>query len=559
MKRLLTLLALYRPFYGWMALGVLASLATLLANVTLMATSGWFITSMALAGAAQMSMNYFTPAAIIRGAAIMRTGGRYVERLLTHEATLRLLAVLRGWFYIHLEPLAPAALQQHHSGDLLSRVRADIDTLDNLYLRLLVPGITALLATLILSLYLASHDTQFGAVLFALLMAAGVGVPLLVLRLSRTPARAQVTLMAAQRTAIIDAVQGMGELLLYGADGAQAGRVAHTSRALVDAQAQLTRVQGLSQAALLLCANLAVWLLLWLAIPQVEQGTLAKPDLAMLSLFTLAAFEAVMPLPVAFKAYGATLAAAERLFAIVDTPPPVREPRAGQALPDDLTLTLHDVSFTYPGAAQPAIDELTLQINPGDRITLMGPSGAGKSTLIDLLLRFRDPGQGCILLGGQPLSAFDSDTLRTCFGVVSQNTHLFTATVRDNLLLARPDATEEEIERACRAAGIHDTLTALPDGYDTWLGEAGANLSGGQARRVAIARALLKDAPILLLDEPTEGLDASTARRLLQTLAEVACGRSVLLITHLRVPDGLFGPVVELDRGHIVLPPEADA
>lgn len=551
MSRLLQLLAVYRPFIGWMALGVLASLATLLANVTLMAMSGWFITSMALAGAAQVSMNYFTPAAVIRGAAIARTGGRYVERLVTHEATLRLLAALRSWFYARIEPLAPAALQRHHSADLMSRLRADIDTLDNLYLRLLVPAISAALATLILSLFLATYDGALAIALFACLAAGGIALPWLAWRLGDAPGRERVALLARQRTLLVDGVQGLGELTLYGGAVAHAARIQDNSLALVDAQARLARTQGLSQAGLLLFANLAAWLMLWLAIPLVEQGAIARADLAMLALFALAAFEAVMPLPLALQAYGATRAAAQRLFAIVDTPSPVSEPSGVSPRPADLHLHAKDVVFSYPGNTTAALRGLDLDLQAGQRITVTGPSGAGKSTLLYLLLRFDEPDEGEMHLGAEPYAQFQSDDLRHHFALVSQRTHLFTATVADNLRLARPQATQIELENACRAAGIHDTVAALPDGYDTWLGEAGSTLSGGQARRLAIARALLKDAPILLLDEPTEGLDASTARALLDTLDRVTAGRSVILVTHQPPGDQRFGPVLELRDGRL--------
>jgi ATP-binding cassette subfamily C protein CydC len=546
MRRLLRLLALYRPFYGWMALGVLAALATVLANVTLMAVSGWFISSMAIAGAAQVSMNYFTPAAIIRGAAIVRTGGRYVERLVTHEATLRLLAVLRGWFYARLEPLAPAALQRYRSGDLVSRLGADIDTLDNVYLRLLVPVVVALLATLVMTLYLATLDPLFGWVLLAMLLAAGLVLPLLMAWLGDAPGRRRHASLTRQRVVLVDAVQGLGEAMVYGAVDARLREQAAHDRALVDAQAAVARVQGLSSAGILLLANLAMWLLLWLAIDAVEAGRLAPADIAMLALFALAAFEAVAPLPATFQAYGETRAAAQRLFAIVDTRPAVDDPPASPASLPAYDLCFERVAFRYPGDDRPVLDGVDFALPAGRRLTVVGPSGAGKSTLVDLLARFHDPDAGRILLGGEPLTAFRGDDLRALLAVVEQDARLFTGTLRDNLLLGDPQADEAALAQACRRAGLEPLLARLADGYDTWIGEAGATLSGGEARRVALARALLRDAPILVLDEPTEGLDATTAAKVLQAIDQAAQGRSVLLISHRPPAGALFGPVLRL-------------
>jgi ATP-binding cassette subfamily C protein CydC len=551
-RRLLPLLMLYRPIFGWMALGVFLSLMTVLANVTLMAVSGWFITSMAIAGAAQVSMNYFTPAAIIRGAAIVRTGGRYAERLVTHEATLQLLARLRAWFYEKLEPLAPAALDQHHSGDLLSRIRADVDTLDHLYLRLLVPVLTAALAVTILTAFLATYDAALAAVLFGLLVTAGVFVPMIMTRLGRQPGARSVVLKAEQRSLLVDSTQGLGELLLYGATDVNRTRVADSSAALAVEQAKLAAANGLGQASMLLLANLAMWWVLWLAIPMVGDGQLAKADLAMLALFCLAAFEAVMPLPMAFRAYGETLAAAQRLFEMVDLEVPVRPPEQPMVSQGAVDIRMENVGFSYPGARQRALAGLSLELPYGKRVVVRGPSGSGKSSIVQLLLRFYDPQDGHIRLGGIELKDWDIEQLRRQLAVVEQKPHLFTGTVRDNLLLARPDANTEAMRQACVTAQFHDVIEALPDGYDTWLGEAGATLSGGEARRLSIARAVLKDSPILILDEPTEGLDATTAAQLMASIDRASVGKTVLVITHQQLHGMRFDAELDLREGRAV-------
>ena len=531
------LLVLLRPYAGWMVLGILLSLVTLMANLTLMAISGWFIASMAIAGAAGASMNYFTPAAVIRACAIARTLGRYGERLVTHDATLRLLSGLRVWFYRHLDPLAPARLQQFRSGDLLSRIRADIDTLDNFYLRTLVPTVTAVLASAAACLFLLGYDARLSLILLVFLLLGGVGVPWIARYLGDLAGRRLVTLKSELRAAAIDGVQGLAELQAYGAATAQADRIEVLSRALAREQQRLSSLSGLSQGALGLTANLALWLVVWTAIPLVQKGTISPPDLAMLALFTLAAFEAVAPLPAAFQSLGETWAAARRVQEILDAEPQVIDPPSPASLPRGRSVSFEGVTLTYPGAARPALSNIDLHIPQGAKVAILGPSGSGKTSLVNLLIGFWAPDRGRITLGGTDIAALGGEEVRRQIAVVSQHTHLFSGTIRDNLLLARPDAHQAELERACRTAEIHGFIAAQPEGYDTQVGEAGVALSGGQARRLAIARALLKDAPILILDEPTEGLDGPTALALMKTLNELMADRTVLLITHR--PEGL--------------------
>jgi ATP-binding cassette subfamily C protein CydC len=551
MRELLRLARLLESYWKWMALGVLLSFATLIANIGLMAMSGWFIAAMALAGLTGVTMNYFTPAATIRTFAIMRTVGRYAERLVTHEATFRVLARLRVWFYTHLEPLAPARLQQYRSGDLLSRIRADIDTLDNLYLRIIVPVTVALLGFVSVGLFLAFYDATLAAINLAFLLLAGVGVPVLVQRLGRRPGRALVESNSALNASAVDGLQGMSELLVYGAAEQQTEQLNALSRELTTAQGRMSRLSGLSQAALGLSANLTAWLLMLVAIPMLSTGSLERPELAMLVLFALASFEVVMPLPLAFQMLGQTLSAARRVFEIVDAQPQAPDPEAPSPQPSDYSLALEQVGFRYEQASQPALMDIDLDLSEGRRVAVVGATGSGKSTLVNLLLRFWDPQQGRITLGGHDLRQFHGEDLRRHLAVVSQGTHLFTSTLRENLRVAAPQASDEQLLAVLKTAQLDEFVATLPDGLDTWVGEAGLRLSGGQARRVAIARALLKDAPILLLDEPTEGLDSETERELLQALYRLMEGRTVLHITHRLVGLESMDEVLVLDNGRV--------
>jgi ATP-binding cassette subfamily C protein CydC len=551
MKDLLRLWQLFKPYRTWIWGGYLIALVTLVANVTLLAISGWFITAMAVAGAAGVALNYFTPAAIIRASAMARTGGRYLERLISHEATLRQLSGLRVWFYRHLEPLAPARLQGFHSGDLLSRIRADIDALDNFYVRVLIPVLVAASASLGFFLFTALYHPTLAISLLALLLIAGVVLPYASRQLGRAPGRRLVEVESQLRQTAIDGTQGLSELLVFGAADVHANKLDALSRELIEAQDHMSRLAGLAQGGVSLCAHLALWLALWLGLPLVADGHLAPPQLAMLALLALASFEAVAPLPLAFQQLESTLTAARRLFAIVDASPAAPEPTGPRIEPQDFALSIRELSFSYPGAAHPALRDLSFELPAGRRLAIVGPTGSGKTTVFNLLLRFWLPNQGEIRFGGAPLAQYHGEDLRRHLALVSQHTHLFNTSIRDNLLLAAPEASQEQLESACRTAQIHDFIAALPEGYDTWVGETGVRLSGGQARRLAIARALLKDAPILLLDEPTEGLDGATEQAVMAAIEQVMEGRSTLLITHRPIALARMDDILVLDRGRI--------
>ncbi|RMG34978.1 MAG: thiol reductant ABC exporter subunit CydC [Gammaproteobacteria bacterium] len=545
------LLRLYRPHLGWLALGTLLALATLLANIGLLTLSGWFIAAMAAAGLTGTAINYFTPAAIIRGLAMIRTGGRYGERLLTHEATFRLIAGLRSWFYQRIEPLAPAGLAELRSGDLLGRLQKDIDRLDAVYLRILMPLVVALLAVALTVFFISLYSPVLALILCLLLLVGGLLLPLWVWHGSRSRGPREVELAGRLRTEAIDLAQGMAELQAYGADRQWIERWQQSAHALVQTQDERRRPQSLSGPALILLAHLAVFATLLIAVPLLRSDLLAPPQLAMLALCAIACFEAITPLPQAFASLSETAEAARRLFGIVDRRPPIEEPSNPRPVPETGEVRFEGVTLRYAPQLPPALDSIELRLPQNSLTLLTGPSGAGKTSVVNLLLRFLDPSEGCIRFAGQDLRAFDSDHWRQRITVVSQDAQLIAGTIRDNLLLGRPDADQGELLAACRQAHILDFIESLPDGLDTWVGETGVNLSGGQARRIAIARALLKSAPLVLLDEPTEGLDRATEREVVEALRSLLQDRTVLLISHRPLPLGEPDQILYLEEGRL--------
>ena len=551
MRDVCRLLKLAWPYRAWLVAALGLSLVTLLANVGLLALSGWFIAAMALAGISGIPINYHYPAAGIRALAILRTLGRYAERVVSHQASLRLLAGLRVWIFRRVEPLAPARLEGYASGDLLSRIRADIDCLDTFYLRLLAPVLTALFACLLFILFLWHFSFAVALATALLLLLAGGFLPLAVHLLGRKPG-ARVTRTSSElRTAVVDGLRGMEELLAYDAAGRQKERVEELNRRLLADQARLAGLAGISAGGVGLCSGLALWLSLVISIPLVRAGSMSGPQMVMLGLFCQAAFEAVLPLPPAFLLLGQTLAAARRIFSLVDEPPAVSEPQKPSPLPANAAISLRGVGFSY-GDGVATLEGIDLELSPGRKVAVVGVSGAGKSTLLALLLRFREYDSGSIILAGREIREYDGEDVRRLLAVAGQQPFLFNATLRENLLIARPGAVEEEMVAAARMAGIHDEIAALAQGYDTPAGEGGVKLSGGQVRRLAIARAILKDSPVLLLDEPTEGVDAADARSLLERVFRYAEGRALLVITHSRIGLETMDEVALMDEGRIV-------
>ena len=552
MKNFARLLALYRPYVWWIAASILVSLVSTLANIALMATSGWFITAMAAAGLAGGTMNYFTPAALIRALAILRTGGRYLDRLVSHEATFRLIGGLRGFVFARLEPLAPTALGNLRSGDIAERLRGDIDRLEMVFLRLISPLAVAILSSTIVIGVLARWNGALAAGAGLALVVAGFFAPALAALAGRAPSRAVTAVSVDIRTRLVDDLEGLAPLLLTGAAKSHFEALDRRMEDLLKAEARLARIGAFGQIGLGVAGEFAVVAVLYFGVPLVRSGALAGPDLTLAALAALAVFEAFGGVPTAFAGLFGTLASADRLFGLLDRKPNVVDPDSPIRLPQSFDLELNSVSLIYPDARRPALTNIDLSVREGARIAIIGASGAGKSRIADLLVRFRDPTGGEIRLGGEPLPQLAMDSIRSRIVIVGQSPHLFSATVSENLRLAQPEATEEALWSALATVQLDATIRALPDGLETQVGAAGTRLSGGQARRLAMARAMLTEASVLVLDEPTEGLDAETAQKLLDGVLRRTTGRTLLLLTHQLNGLERMDEIVTLDAGKIV-------
>ncbi|WP_026438965.1 thiol reductant ABC exporter subunit CydC [Acidocella facilis] len=549
------LIRLTAPRKGWMLAGLGLATLTLLANFGLLALSGWFLAATAAAGlagyAAQNAFNFFTPSAMVRFFATLRVGSRYAERLVTHEATFRLLADLRVWFYTRLEPLAPAALQGQRSADLLGRIVSDIDTLNLFYLRVFVPVLTALAAALLMASFFAFFSVPAALALILGLGLNGALAPVLTARLGAGPGAAITRLNSGLRAEYVEALQGMGELLVSGAAPAMQARAAALNEELAAAQARLGGVAALGASLSGLAANATLLAVLVFGARRFEAGGLGAAQVPMLLLGAMAAFEATAPLPGALNYLGQIKTAARRIFALADQMPPISPPATAAPALQRYDLELAGVDLAYDGGRK-VLDGFSLSLPQGRHVGIVGVSGSGKSTLINLLLRFHEYQAGTARLGGVDLRAFSSAQMARHATIISQRSHLFHTSIRDNLLLANGAADEAALWHALEVAQLADFVRGLAQGLDHLVGEGGASLSGGQARRIALARAVLKPAPLLILDEPTEGLDVETERAFLADLAPLLAGRSVLYITHRPAGLALMDEVYELRDGKAV-------
>ena len=509
----------------------LASLA-IISSVALLGLSGWFITASALAGTSGiLTFSYLFASGGVRALALSRAGARYAERLLNHRTTLSLLSALRTQLFGQTLRLDAAHLARFRSGDLLGRVLADVDCLELVPLQVVLPTLAAALAGVVACVFTWLYAPWLALTLFAALLIGGVLLPVWSALAGRSAGRALVDERATLRAQLVEAVEGRPELLAYGAQ--QQARTALTTLLNTSEQARARLRAGEAQAAALsvLVSGGALSAAVALGLGGVASGVLSGPASVMLALLTLGAMEAVEVLPTAYRHLGRARAAARRLTDLFGDGVDAVLPGA-QAFPADFSMQLTHVSFRYPDAERDALTNLSLSLPAGRWAALLGPSGSGKSTLLGLLASELRATSGDVTLGGVPISQIAEPALRSSLTLAGQDVHLFSGTLRDNLCLAAATASDAELWIALEAACLRDVAEALPQGLETWIGEHGASLSGGQRRRLAVAQALLRRPKVLLLDEPTDGLGHDEVVRLLQGVRRTLPESSVVIATH---------------------------
>lgn len=549
------LLSLAAPLWRWLLAAALLGVATVLSSVGLMGAAAYIIASAAL----HPSIATLQVAIVgVRFFGISRALFRYSERLVSHRATLWQLARLRAWFYARLEPLAPAQLQHQHSADILARMVMDIDSLQDFFVRVLLPVLAAIFVGLATGFFIAPFDPQLALVYASFYVVTALLLPGLLLLLGRRAELGQSRLAKEQREASADMIQGLGDILLCSASALflQADDARSQQRRQFQNRALLS--SSLEPALMSLLSLLTVLALIVVATPIVRAGHLNGVELTVLTLVALASFEALQSLPSAMQTWVVQKHATERLLALAQTVPVLSHPLAAQ-IPltankrarDDEVLALEGLSFAYPGTQKKVLQEISFSLRGSQKIAIVGPSGAGKSSLISLLLRFWAAQEGSLRVWGQDIACYDQDALRRSFGVLRQNSYIFSGRIVDNLAIADCE-DREKMQRALQQAQLWDFVQELPQGLETWIGEQGTQLSAGQRQRLALARALLHDPRILLLDEPSAHLDVHKERALFDTLHNISADRATLLISHRLVDMPRFDLIFVMDQGRIV-------
>lgn len=529
MKDLRHVLAIIWHFKGKVFLSMLLGVAAIAAGIGLMGTSAYLIASAAL----QPSIADLQVAIVgVRFFGISRGFFRYLERLVSHSVNLRVLSQLRENFYHRVEPGSPQNLAGWRSGDVLQRVIGDLETLENFFVRVISPVIISLVVITGVSLFIGGYALQLGIILALGLVFTGFVQPVVALLISRTRINRLAQSKAENAASMVDYLQGLEDIQAGNAQESFLSRINNEFSQSTRLHNQIVFINSLNSGMTLFFINLTLLVMLWAAIPLVSRGDLTGISLTVISLITLASFEVSQPLPSAALNLNASAAAAARLFAIGGEND---EPRNEAGLvPDNSAsaLLMDQVSFSFEGEAELLLEDISIQVAAGHCIALVGASGAGKSSLVNLLLGFEFPQAGKITIGGVDIQTVSPESTRSFIAVLPQAPYLFDDTLSGNLLLAKMEAEPEELLAALQHADLTDWFDALPEGLDTWVGEHGLKMSGGERQRLAIARVLLQNRPFILLDEPTANLDRSTAVRVMENVLKDRTDKGYLIVTH---------------------------
>ena len=550
MNIFLKLTKLILPVMPTMLLALFLAWCSIASSISLMAAAAYLIASAAL-----HPFLYKLSLAIVavRFFGISRAIFRYAERYFSHDATFRILTKLRVWCYQKIEPLAPAKLSEWQSGELFSLLIHNIDTLKDFYLRVLAPPITALTILFALDLILCYYTPWLALLLSTAFILIGLVIPLTIYHFNRNNSKALLTEQMQFKTNCIDTITGISEVIAFQYANHARQAIKECNQKIAHSQHKTFRINALTDAGANFIANFTLWCMFLLLIPLVQTGQITGVTLAVFTLALQSSFEVVLVLPVVWHYYSESMSAAKQVFAIIESDIPIIDvPQTKDCLKNQvLDIVVKNLNFSYKNNQQ-ILNDISFHLKAGERIAIVGASGSGKSTLINVLLRFWEYQSGSVKLGDLDYQQSDSETLRTYFNVVAQHTHIFNATLEENLLIANPKASREELEKAIMQAQLSELIATLPDGLQTKVGQNGKLLSGGQRQRLSIARALLKPAPILILDEPTVGLDAITERKVMKTIEQTFAHCTLLLVTHNLIGLENMNQILVMDDGKIV-------
>lgn len=551
MKALLPFLALYKRYLTRMALGMLLALVTLLSSLFLLSLSGWFLAATAFAGIAGLyTFNYMLPAAGVRGAAILRTAARYAERLVSHNTTFKLLAFLRILAFKKIVPLSSRQRQHYQKADLLNRFIADIDHLDHVYLKLLSPFITAFIAIIVLFLGLSPFNLSLAILISTVLLLTLIMTPIYFYQAGKTTGQQLAQQKSDYRQHVVSYLQGQAELTIFDAREQFRQQLDQAENRWLQNQQQQAKLASMAQSWIIIIIGLLTSLVLYLSISGI---TFTQPPIIALFVFIcLSCAEILAPIPNAFIYLGHVIASAKRIGELFNQQPDIDYPSTS---PIEITtapkLQLTDVTFTYPQQQIATINQLCWEINAGEHIALIGKTGCGKSTILKLITRTWEANQGQITINDVDLRDFSESSLRNFMAVIPQRIDIFNDTLRNNLLIGNPSATDQQLIEVLTLVGL-EKLLASENGLTLWLGENGRALSGGEKRRIGIARALLHDAPLVLMDEPTESLDNETEQQIIALIRQIYTNKTLIMVTHRLTEHQMFDKVYMMENGKIM-------
>lgn len=537
---------LTRPFKARLVLSGAAGFATIASSIGLLTVSAYLISEAAL----QPPILDLAVAIVgVRFFAIARAGFRYGERLVTHDLSFRLLADLRVRVARAIIRVAPAGLEGFRSGDLLTRVTRDVDTLQQVFVRVVMPPIIAIPVVLLATGIGAALVPAVGLVVAVTVTFTGIAIPWLTNRLGTLSSRRQAEERAELATTIVDLIEGAPEVIAFGRQEDMLGRLGDVGARSERREREAAWLEGVGSGAVTLMTGLAVVLALSVAVPQVGAGRLDGVNLAVIAMLVIATFEAVAVLPEAFQHLGSSLDSARRLFGILDAPAPIEDPQDPVPVPTDGDVEVTGAWLRY-GEKEPwVLRGVDLRLEPGRRVAIVGESGVGKTTIADVLVRFRNLDRGRMTIGGVDVRRCRADEVRKIIGLVDDTAHIFSATIAENLRIGDPDAGETELLRILDRVRLGDWVDALPEGLDTPIGRG--VISGGQQRRLALARALLTEFPVLVLDEPSAGLDETTAVAVMGDYLAATRGRTTLLITHRLEGLAEMDEIIVMEEGRV--------